>query len=372
MQAIRLVDSGDHQVSGNLALEKFPGELQQLRSQSHHMQQVLELMPSGLVTLNGDGLIVQTNAAADDLLGLSLLGQSWGQVVNTAFSPKADDGHELSLTNGKRIKLSLFALGEQPGQLIIMTDLTQTRQLQTRLAQMQRLSALGKMVASLAHQIRTPLASALLYGGNLLNRNLPDSAKNRFATKLMARLNDLETQVNDMLLFAKSGDNQIVEQLSMQALLTKVQEHSHSLVERDNCSLEMQLPEPDLIILANASALISAIGNLIDNAVKAYGSDTTAQKIITVKAQLNANNEVCISVSDRGPGIAPELHGKIIEPFYTTRTQGTGLGLAVVHAVAKAHDGYLGLESSPGQGSKFKIILPLTAIATHSQCAGGA
>ncbi|MFM9745848.1 histidine kinase dimerization/phospho-acceptor domain-containing protein, partial [Streptomyces brasiliscabiei] len=83
-------------------------------------------------------------------------------------------------------------------------------------AHMQRLSALGKMVASLAHQVRTPLSAAMLYAANLGSKRLPESSRGDFHTKLMSRLRDLETQVNDMLLFAKSGDQQVVERVSMQ------------------------------------------------------------------------------------------------------------------------------------------------------------
>ena len=101
------------------------------------------------------------------------------------------------------MKLSITPLENEPGQLIVITDLTETRQLQARVSHMQRLSSLGKMVASLAHQIRTPLSAAMLYASNLTRKGLGQEAQTQFANKLTDRLKELESQVNDMLLFAK-------------------------------------------------------------------------------------------------------------------------------------------------------------------------
>jgi len=101
----------------------------------------------------------------------------------------------------------------------MITDLTETRLLQDKLGQLQRLSSLGRMVSTLAHQIRTPLSAAMLYGANLQNKKITAESRESFQEKLMTRLQDLEQQVNDMLLFAKSGKQQVVEPLSINELL---------------------------------------------------------------------------------------------------------------------------------------------------------
>jgi two-component system sensor histidine kinase FlrB len=181
--------------------------------QSHEVSQLYAIftaLPTGVLLLDGEGLITRANPAALALLGEPLEGLSWRQIIARCFEPREDDGHEISLRDGRRVQLSTQPLPDQPGQLVFITDLTETRQLQDRVNHMKRLSALGNMAASLAHQIRTPLSAAMLYAANLANRTLKPESRSQFQQKLMARLQDLEKQINDILLFARNGDNQVV------------------------------------------------------------------------------------------------------------------------------------------------------------------
>lgn len=165
------------------------------------LENLLNILPAGVVVINGKGIVIQSNPQAKVLLGEPLDGQLWRKVIARAFKPRADDGHEVSLTNGKRVKLSISPLDGEPGQLILLTDLTETRQLQSRISHMQRLSSLGNMVASLAHQIRTPLSAAMLYAANLVQPKIDDHTRLKFSQRVNDRLAELESQVNDMLLF---------------------------------------------------------------------------------------------------------------------------------------------------------------------------
>jgi two-component system sensor histidine kinase FlrB len=128
---------------------------------------LLSVMPAGVLVIDHRGTVSLANKQASALLEEPLEGQLWRDVIARAFRPQADDGHEVSMRNGKRVKIDISPLTEEKGQLIVITDLTETRQMQQRLSHMQRLSSLGKMVASLAHQVRTPLSSALLYAENI-------------------------------------------------------------------------------------------------------------------------------------------------------------------------------------------------------------
>ena len=137
-----------------LEQEQFSGELKQLRAQANYMGQLYNELPSGLIVIDGNGVVEQANRVAVSLLGEPLQGLLWRHIIDRSFAPKNDDGHEISLKNGRRIQLSISSLEGRPGQLILLTDLTDTRLLQEHVAKLQRLSSLGKMVASLAHQIR--------------------------------------------------------------------------------------------------------------------------------------------------------------------------------------------------------------------------
>ncbi|CAH9054315.1 Adaptive-response sensory-kinase SasA [Pseudoalteromonas holothuriae] len=343
------------QFSAGLLQEAYVGELSELRQQASWLSHLVHTMPAGVVVLDGQGMIAKANQIAIDMLGEPLEGEKWFNIIQRSFNPKQDDGHEISLKDGRLIKLDITALAPEPGQLILMTDLTETRRLQSRVAHMQRLSALGKMVASLAHQVRTPLSAAMLYAANLGSGTLPKASRTRFHEKLLSRLKDLESQVNDMLLFAKSGEQQVVETVSMGQLLNEVKAGADAMVAMNNSALDVLLPEPDIAVTGNKTALASAVQNLIHNSIQIIGS----QAEIKVSAK-REDDKVRISVIDNGPGIDPQIAEKVFEPFFTTKSQGTGLGLAVVSSVANSHKGQAEVQNMPDGGACFSLLLPIS------------
>lgn len=336
---------------------------------ANRLAHLVDILPSGVIILDGNGLVEEANKMAQGFFGHNIIGQKWFNIISQFFEPRADDGHEVSLKDGRRLKIATSSLAPEDGQLILLTDLTETRQLQNNMAHMQRLSALGKMVASLAHQVRTPLSAAMLYAANLRANTMPPQAKERFHDKLMARLKDLESQVNDMLMFARSDNGQLANELSLQELLSEVKASSDAMLSQHQANLMVTLPEPDLLILGNRSALSGAITNLIQNAIQARPTGL----LMHLVARRFGENEVEISLVDNGPGISSEQQKKIFEPFFTTKSQGTGLGLAVVQSVAKSHNGKLHLVSQIDKGSNFSIILPLhrEAAAVMKHAIGG-
>lgn len=326
----------------------------EILKRSEQLASVIDVLPSGIVILDGEGKVIQANQAAIAILGEPLVEEQWRDIIARSFSPKADDGYEVSLKDGRLVKFETQPLADAPGQLIVMTDLTETRQLQSRIAHMQRLSSLGKMVASLAHQVRTPLAAAMLYAANLGNESLNLVARKKFQGKLVDRLQDLENQVNDMLLFARSGEGLATGQLSSQELLSSVEQSAEVMLRQHHAELEVCLPEPDQLLTGNPNALASAISNLVHNALQAGGN-----RIQLAAVAQGEFLEVC--VIDNGSGIPDSQLEKIKEPFYTTRSQGTGLGLAVVQAVVQAHQGQFTIQSQQGVGTRVCIRLPLPA-----------
>ncbi|GGD72589.1 sensor histidine kinase [Lacimicrobium alkaliphilum] len=334
-----------------------PQEVLRLRQQSSRLEHLLEVMPAGVIVIDGRGIVRQANQVAVELLGEPLEEQSWRTIIARAFKPQADDGHEVSLQDGRKVQFSISPLELEPGQLIVITDLTHTRRLQQQISHMRNLSSLGRMVASLAHQIRTPLSSAMLYGANLQNPTLNPDSRNQFADKLMARLKDLEQQVNDMLLFAKSGEQQVVAELSLQSLMLEVEAGSEAMLVQRQASLTLDLPEPDILVMGNKTALASALQNLIHNSLQANPLGCQ----IEIAASRDARNpeQVRLSVSDNGPGIPEGKCQSIFDPFYTSKSQGTGLGLAVVKSVAQSHQGSVRATNNPRGGARVEMLLPI-------------
>ncbi|MFQ6370317.1 sensor histidine kinase [Shewanella sp. YIC-542] len=328
-------------------------QVKEAANMSNRMEHILQAMPSGVVILNGDGMVTDANPVAESLLDVPLVGERWLHIINRAFAPRKDDGHEVSLRNGRRVKLAITPLTPEPGQLIMLTDLTETRLLQQNLSHLQRLSALGKMVANLAHQIRTPLSAALLYAANLGNPRLAAPARQRFQDKLLERLGELERQVNDMLLIAKGRQEQVGERILMSEVVRQVIINCDALCEKRQVRLEMQLVA-DGMVFANLHGLSSAINNLVMNSAEAQASHIVLR--LTREAQ-----QMVLTVSDNGHGLDEKQQQQVLEPFYTTKPHGTGLGLAVVQSVVNSHGGQLSLDCMVGKGCCITLKLPMVA-----------
>lgn len=333
-------------------------ELGEKERLANRLQNLLDLLPGGVIVIDAHGLVREANPAACELLGEPLVGELWRQVIARSFAPRMDDGHEVSLRDGRRLSIATRSLDAEPGQLVLLNDLTETRRLQDQLARHERLSSLGRMVASLAHQIRTPLSAAMLYASHLADpeQDLPAATRQRFAGNLKERLHELEHQVRDMLVFAR-GELPLGDRLTPKALFQALQQAAQSHVQghavRWQC--DCRLGE----VLCNRDTLVGALLNLIDNALQA-STEPARLKVHLYRREQHLH----LTISDAGSGIDPHLLARLGEPFLTTKSTGTGLGLAVVKAVARAHQGSLHLRSRIGRGTCARVTLPLIVAPT--------
>ncbi|WP_053154937.1 PAS domain-containing sensor histidine kinase [Pseudomonas sp. Pf153] len=330
-------------------------ELAEKERLANRLQNLLDLLPGGVIVIDAHGFVREANPAACELLGLPLEGELWRHVITRCFAPREDDGHEVSLKNGRRLSISTRSLDAEPGQLVLLNDLTETRHLQDQLARHERLSSLGRMVASLAHQIRTPLSAALLYASHLTEQQLPMETQQRFAGRLKERLHELEHQVRDMLVFAR-GELPLTDRVTPKALLQALQAAASTHVQ--GLPIRWQCDSHVGEVLCNRDTLVGAVLNLIENAIQA-GGETVRLKIHLY----TRDDSLRLCVSDSGGGIEPAVLARLGEPFFTTKATGTGLGLTVVKAVARAHQGELTLRSRLGRGTCATVCLPLFSSA---------
>jgi len=333
-------------------------ELTEKERVASRLASLLHALPGGVVVIDEEGKVQEHNPAAELLLGQPLLGLPWAEIIQRSFAPRSDDGHDISLVDGRKVNISTCPLGSEPGQILLITDVTEIRYLQDRMGQQQRLAAMGKMAASLAHQIRTPLSSALLYVSNLKRQVLSDKERFILTDKMTSRLRHLEQLIEDMLMYSRKG--KVGEEFfSTQTLLDELYQGLEPQLELTSTRFVTTNNERELMIHGNRQMLLSALTNLAMNAMQAMKESKMENAAMIEVIITTFNNNVCIAIKDNGPGIPAELQNQIFDPFYTTRTQGTGLGLAVVQAVAKAHGGNVDLESTAGKGSVFKVTLPL-------------
>ncbi|KTD16471.1 sensor histidine kinase [Legionella jordanis] len=313
--------------------------------------EILSCLPCGLLILNAQGRIVWLNPAAEALLGTNLKGAAWRDIIQQAFAPKEDDGHEVSLVDGKRVRVAISSLCDLPGQLVTLTDLTATRDYEQAKANQHRLMEIGRMTAQLAHQIRTPLSSAMLYTEHLAAQHFEDARCLQWITRLHECHISIEQQIQDLLLFARGE--------SIKPTMMRVQDWAAQLLERAQPLLTAQSAEllihnelGETEVCLHPESLTGALLNLIINALQAKANQ------ITITMEPIHEKGVQIKVTDNGIGMSEEVKSQAFSPFFTTKAQGTGLGLAVVNAVVKAHGGEVVLDSSSGQGSCITIKLP--------------
>jgi len=337
-------------------------ELAEKERLADRMQALIEALPGGVVVLDGKQRVVQTNAAARALFGQPLLEQTWPDAARRAFASMGDNG-SLKLADGREFALSQQQLADA-GRVLLLTDVTQARTLQAQLGHQQRLSALGEMSARLAHQLRTPLSAAMLYASRLGEGVLPSDIVTRLAGRICERLRHLDRLINDMLRYARAEHDGTGERVLASSLMQRALDNSGAtqsgiaqVVVSDGCG--------DAQLLGNAGLLVAALGNLIDNALRFSPPDA----LVRVSAR-RLGGEVIFAVADDGPGVPEPLRERVFEPFFTTRSDGTGLGLAVVRSVICAHGGRVALTATSTRGAVFEIRLP-EARAANALPAGG-
>jgi len=302
--------------------------------------------------LDESSKIVDCNAQANNFLGESLVGLQWDKLAQERLLAVVDNPLERQLLNGLRVTIISSSLSETAEQIIVLSDVSAMNVLQESLNQKKHLSAMGEMVASMAHQVRTPLSTAILYASQLSHPAVTEEKRQRFSQKILERLHYLERQVNDMLVFAKEG-RLAMEAFSLQVLIDSINVSVSEILAAKNIHFQVQNNCAVDLMNGNADALHGAIMNLINNGLDAISDEG---RIDCFVEQLDSQT-IIIKIADSGMGMEAVQLKRIFEPFYTTRTAGTGLGLAVVDSVVKAHGGKISCQSKVGVGTEFQMEL---------------
>lgn len=315
---------------------------------SRRLAELLETLPGAILVIDVNGVIRQQNSQASQLLNQPLIGCSWASVVKREVRSGGTEDGNIQLRDGRWLSLSRTALKSESGEVLLLADITERRGIAAMRQRKERLTAIGEMTAEFAHQVRTPLASVMLYAGQL-DRSTPNRA--RIADKITTGLHDLKRMVNDMLGFA-AGGRCAQQDITVVELFDEVRETIEGQLGKLSV-LRLSVTDPTITVAANKDALKGAILNLVSNADQACKG---AANILLHGHRFG--NHIHICVTDNGPGMSDEVRKHLFEPFFTTRPQGTGLGLAVVKTVAAAHGGDAWVHSSE-LGSSFTIQLPL-------------
>jgi len=326
------------------------------RAQKEHLADqlgvLLEALPAAIVLVDVRDRIDRFNPAAEQLFPSLAWGRRWSEVKAEVVAAEPAPG-DWRLHDGRRVSVSQRPLNDR-GRVLVVVDMTDQRRLQERVERQDRLSAMGEMAAQLAHQVRTPLSTSVLYAGQLAKGTLSDEQRRQFSAKLLDGLRHTENLVREMLAFSRGG-NFSARPVCIDDALSTALAGMQPRLQQLEARLEVALEATDRRLVAgNLDALAGAFSNLIDNALNHGGAGVE----LRVFAAEGPDGSLLLVFEDNGPGIDPLARPRIFDPFFTTRERGTGLGLAVVQAVVLEHGGALRAGESTLGGARFEIQLP--------------
>ena len=319
---------------------------------------LLDALPAAVIMVNTQGVIFAHNALANEWLGKPLDGCSWVKVIERVFEPDLDQG-ELISKQGRQFSIATRPLGYKPGQAMLLTEVTSTRQLQKAAFQNRNLVTMGKMMASLAHQLRTPLSTALLYLSQIEEQHHISDKKN-FVGKSLKQIRHIEKTINDMLMFAHGG-HFLMSRFSNDDLMLDLEEQMLPIMEMNQAKLEIKSGK-GIQLNGNRDALLGVFTNICNNAIDA----SSGELLISIDVLMDVSGMVKFHIRDNASGMDNDTLQHVFDPFYSTKEDGTGLGMAVVKSVVESHQGTIEVKSIVNRGTEFIIQLPsITANKTQ-------
>ena len=249
-----------------------------------------------------------------------------------------------------------------------MIDITESkgaqdklRATQTELARVTSLTAAGQMAASMAHEIKQPLA-AIVTGGSAglrwLSKPTPDLEEVRAVLESIVSEGNRASQVIDGIRAMFKNDSREKALLDVNQVIREVLALLHFELQNHQILMQAELSPKLPLVLADLVQLQQVIANLITNAIEAMDTVTHRARTLRVKSVISEPDGVLILVEDSGPGIDSENVDRIFNPFFTTKSQGMGMGLSICRSIIEAHNGRLSARSAADRGSVFQIELP--------------
>jgi len=344
-------------------LEKTSATLEKrdtdLRELSRFHSEVIENIPSGLFTTDSEGYITLFNPAAERITGLkreAVLSRKITDIFPFLNMPPRmgrtegrirADGEERFI--GMNISINRDTLGETVGFIGTFQDLTDIVKMEEEIKRKEKLAAIGELSASIAHELRNPLASIKSSFEMLKEGRLDNESKIRLMEIALTEMDRLNAIVTDFLLYSNPRPPVFTE-----FNLSRIVEEVIAMAENLKDGVEVMMQSPEKIMMTGDEQRIrQLLWNLTVNAIEAINGE--GKVLIGVE---KTTEGIIISIRDTGRGIPEEIRPKIFYPFFSTRKGGTGLGLAIAYRIVEEHNGNIKVESEIGKGTEFRIIFP--------------
>lgn len=363
----------------NRELEESLRERQRLQELLSH---ILEGLPVGVVVWDLEDRVVWINKEARNLLEepgygngsrvepflLKALSPSAAQAVREALGRGRTLTLEGSVPQGDRqarvLRLHAASLSRETGQklggLLTIEDLTEVKAMEEEVARSHRLAAMGEMAASIAHEVRNPLGSINLFA-SLMAQECYQEVRQGMAEQIQAAIRSVDQLLKNLLTFAKPLTPHF-RPLDPEEILSQCLGFVEPLARHKEVNLVLDGCDSGLGVEADPELLKQALLNVLLNSLQAVSAGGTVRAWI--KRELVEEGDgplgvwVDINVEDDGAGIPAEVLPRVFDPFFTTRGEGSGLGLSIVHNIMKSHGGSVRIQSEPSRGTLVRLRLP--------------
>lgn len=344
-------------------------------------ESIVRSISSGVFTTDQEGRITSFNPAAHEVTGYTfpdVQGRLWQEVFNWHPDGRSHDADVTSPplrfevdcfhANGSCLVLGMTVSplqeqGTQRGLVGVFKDLTQIRYLEEEMRRREWLANLGEMSAGMAHEIRNPLG-ALAGAMQMLRQDVgSDETSQKLMDIAIREARRLDNIITEFLQYARPPALNLAEQDLNKVLADTLDLIQHEARSRTGITIVSRLPPTALVAKVDQDQLKQVFWNLSVNAFDAMsggGTLTIATGLRRVEVGGRRESVIEISFQDNGEGIPKQNFDKIFLPFFTTKKEGSGLGLAQVHRIVELHDGWIKVESEVGAGARFVVCLPQT------------
>jgi signal transduction histidine kinase len=340
-----------------------------------NLDQILGNLQDGILLFTGDGRAVLVSEAARRFLpveGGSILGLQvreifdrstvLGRTLREAFDAGINLVQEEILTEtGKRIQASLDFIHDDEthqglGALITLHDLESAEEIESELELSRRMAAIGRLTSGVGHEVKNPI-NAIVVHLELLKSKLGNSSAPavRHLEVIDAEIHRLDRVVQMLVDFTRPVELQLREQ-DLRSVIDDVLALAAAELSTHNITLVSQMPANPLLANFDADLLKQAALNVIQNGAQSMPEGGTLEVILGEDRKF-----AVLRISDQGSGIADEIKGKIFDLYFTTKSGGSGIGLAMTYRILQLHHGSIEVQSKPGRGTEFLLRIPLAA-----------
>jgi PAS domain S-box-containing protein len=336
---------------------------------------VLTNVPTGVLAVDREGTIRVINPEAERILsdldlrpGASLehltgdyrhLAAMLAEAVTPAWEPSTVTLRVVDRRAERVLEVMCAPLIDQEGGgtggVALFRDVTERARLEAQLLHAERLALAGEVAAGAAHEIRNPITCVRGLVQMLMVPGTPPDVAQRYLGVILAEVDRVEGITRDLLQMSRSP-RAAVAPVDLNALLEEVclvfTAETAIRQVAVSCRLQADLPAANV----NAAQFRQVFMNILRNALEAVGS---GGRIDIATEYLPSRKSVAVTIADDGPGVPPEIRDRLFEPFFSTRPDGTGLGLAVSHSIVRSHGGEIVVDSHPGQGAVFRVLIPV-------------